>query len=417
MSAALPSSGESGRTFPTAGWRLVILVALAVGLAGALWTVLPPSLLPPERLGAPDSVSYYATADGRHAEAYSYYAGRVLHPVLVGRVAGTFALPLPNAFRLTHAVSLGVFFGAVALLVRRYWILPLLLSAVVFGASRDYYVADLFYAAMTAVFLLLSSVSPWLGLAMVPLLHLTRESTVMVALIVAAVNLRRDRRLAVVALGLGVVGVAVVGWLAAQGVPSRHGLPMVLFNGAKVAFNAASNLLGLMLWTDTNAVTLDCQPLWKTAVQIGGIREVGLCTAFYRPVSIAADFATAFGVLPLLLWRRRAELWGAEATRLACWLGVSAAVMAPLVGTSVGRYLLQAWPLCWVWGAAAVDALSPRRRAALVGLSLVASWTPRVMGLYPAVPVLLLLYWLTSRVVGTDPGAPPTTDHATAVTG
>jgi hypothetical protein len=78
-------------------------------------------------------------------------------------------------------------------------------------------------------------------------------------------------------------------------------------------------------------------------------------------------------------------------------------VLTPLVGTIPSRYALYAWPVFWIFGAAASYVIfaddSPRLEFIL--LSVVAAWTPAIVRLLTGPPLIYAesLYYLTEAGV------------------
>ena len=92
------------------------------------------------------------------------------------------------------------------------------------------------------------------------------------------------------------------------------------------------------------------------------------------------SLASAFGVLPLLLWRARHEPLQPTELRIAFWYGVICFLAAPFFGRKVGRYTLYAWPLFWLCGGELLRSLPGNQKALLILLSLTVSWLAQATG-------------------------------------
>jgi hypothetical protein len=172
--------------------RRTRVAAGALVLALLICFFLLPPIQRPEQQGYPDSKSYFAIASGDAQAAYYYYAGRVLHPLTARLVAKLFGLSLPDGFRAVACASLVLLYVKVAAEVGDPALLGLLAEAVVVKAFRTHYLPDLLYAALLAIFFSCFRRNVWLALPILFLLHLSRESAVILTAVVAALVLRRQ---------------------------------------------------------------------------------------------------------------------------------------------------------------------------------------------------------------------------------
>ncbi|HKN11459.1 MAG TPA: hypothetical protein VJ376_18555, partial [Pseudomonadota bacterium] len=127
-----------------------------------------------------------------------------MHPFVAGALVklGLFrGSDYDSAFRWLGCAGVIVLFGATELYLisadgpEAGWLaLPLLATPVVSENLYNYYFPDLFFAALCAVFFLAMRFSPWLSLPLLLLLHLTRESTVLLTASLIAVSLYTDRK-------------------------------------------------------------------------------------------------------------------------------------------------------------------------------------------------------------------------------
>ena len=357
-----------------------------------------------------DANSYFAIAAGHPQDAYYYYGGRILYPLAARYGAAVTRLSLPDGFRLLSCLSLVVFIGALCLIVGNVALLPFLLVPGFILAFRAYYFPELFYAALTAVFFLVLSANVWLALPFLFALHITRESTVLLTVTLALVMARRNRLYALAVIVVGIAGLSISSALAARGLPNHHGIQGPLFDLLKVLYNIAHNLLGLVFWTDTNALTTDCRPEWLIRVHIGSIRQLGFCGFQWKePATTIVALASSFGVLPLLIIRGRARLFeGTAMSEVATWYGALSLIAAPLIGTAVARYTLYAWPLFWIRGGDLLNLFEPREYLLFAPLVLLSAWLPVVVtGTFSILTVEALLYWLAYPVVGAEVAPSP----------
>lgn len=381
------------------------VVFQAVTLAMVIVFAWLPAVQMPVQQGYPDSVSYFAIASGQQKTAYYYYAGRVLHPLTARFLSHVFGLSLPNGFRAVSCFSLVILFVAVSGNVGDTMLVPLLLMAVVIQAFRFYYLPDLFYAGLSAVFFSTFRRNIWLSLPLIFLLQITRESTILLILITSAVMSGRNTRFAVAVVAVGAAGMVVTSMLVAGAVPNHHGLSTAVFDLLKVGYNISANFFGVVLWTDTNATTTGCNPVWTAAIHLGAIRHVGLCSVqWWRPLVTVVSLASAFGIVPLFVGQAcPKELLRAD-LKIAYWYGLASLALAPLIGGTVARYTLYAWPLFWLYGGELLKSLPRRKKVVVVSLSLAASWVPEFFGPISAFLAELGLYycaWIVKVQSGT----------------
>lgn len=381
---------------------VAVTAGLALLLGSTLALAFRPTLYPPYDEGR----TYVAMANGDYANIYSYYGGRLLHPLVARAVAHLIHAPIDAhvflgisiaALLALFAIS-GVFYGLDYSSAGGLW-LPLLATAVVVDAFRNYYWHDLFYAAVCALFFIVLRASPWISLPFVFLLYLTRESTiVLVAALVGVSALRRQWRFGFFVLAVGLAAMKIDSALIARGLPNNQGIPVVLLDALKVPYNLALNVCGLEFWINTNAATLD-PPIWTTQVppwlHLGNVREVGYCGFFWeRPARTLLTMSTAFGILPLAAIRTVARDWKRMLLQrfdilTALLYGALIFFLTPLVGTSPARYVLYGWPVFWLFSVSALHMSIPdsRKRVGIVLLSLCASWTPAVVRLVTGPPI------------------------------
>ena len=331
-----------------------VLVAAATAGLIAIWAN------PGSREPFVEGEAYFQMAEGHPETVYNYYAGRMLHPWAARELAKLVPMDLHRAFLVWAVISLLGFCVFISLYLRRLGMNPLLLVPLVCIPAtttlyRGYYFHDLFHAMLVAGFVVLYSYSAWVALPFLLLLHLTRESTILLSVCLAVVNLRRRRW----AYALSVVAIAALGMSATSAavhaaLPNKHGLNTLEMYVLKVPYAFCHNVLGLVFWTDTNAATLNCTPTWivNVAGRLGSIRQVGFCG--FRPgliVKTLAAFLVPFGVEPAIVARLVHQRWRAwpkygDVFQTVFAYGATCALFAPVIGTDPARYVLYAWPLC-----------------------------------------------------------------------
>jgi len=376
--------------------RLAVTLGFALLVSIALAAIFRPAAYPPYNEGK----YYFAIARLDFTNVYSYYGARVFHPLFVRGVATLAHMPLDS--RVFLRVSIGSLMALFLLLGTHYgveyssspwtWLL-LPATATLVDQYRNYYWHDLFYAALCALFFLVLRVRWWLSLPVLFLLYLTRESTIVLIVVLAAVALLRRRwTLAASALLVGIAAMIAVSHLMAHTLPNREGVPILVLDVLKMPYNFALNFCGLEFWSNANAETFG-RPRWVADVppwlHLGNIHQVGLIGfSWQRPVQLLVVICTAFGTLPALLARLMArgsgrDLFARFDCAVAFFYGALMFLLAPLVGTTPSRYELYAWPIFWLFCVGVLDAAvtDTRRRIELVLLCLTASWVPAIIHL------------------------------------
>jgi len=303
----------------------------------------------------PDASWYLLLARGKGSEVIQPFASRQLYALSVRGLAAVLGWPVGRAFVAVGVVclvfTLAVIFrlmvrtgaprwmlGAAAVLP--FW--PQMLAGLV--------LPDIWYAALLAVLLLLLERRWWWAAAamMLPLM-VSRESTslTLVCLLLAGWRELRWPRAAFAVLCTGAGG-WIVHALTAGGPGNSEKLPQAVYLLAKVPWNGMRNLLGIQPWS--NLYPFLCQrPRWLWAVHLGPVRALGVCSVNgMEPVMALIAEVTVFGVLPalaiVLWWRQRGQREDVL-LRFCVLYGGLGFLLAPVLGTAVGRLVGYGWPL------------------------------------------------------------------------
>ena len=351
-----------------------------------------------------DSVAYRAMAMGRFGEAPASITGRILHPAFVRLVSGVSGINIDQAFMAVAIVSLAVLITTTACILKRVTgfgalVLPLLFAPVLvenmFGL---YYCQDLFYAALLGCFFLaLIAGRVPIASALLFLLFLTRESTLLLALAWMAIAWSESKfRLAMVCIAATAAGLTISRIFAALGQPNVHHTNELAFLALKIPFDSARNLLGIILvpeelkgrpgFTCTPAVVAHLPRL----LRYGSARQFGICRPDpFIPLRTLTLWLSLFGIGPaMLLAMARARMHAIlratpEWLRLASLYGVLCFFVAPAVSFWLERDIGYAWPLFWLavpaWLARHGAARAPRIAISLLVENLAASWIPYML--------------------------------------
>ena len=335
-------------------WKVVWgLVAVSVGLC--LYGI--PSVLDV------DSYSYQLMAEGRMSEVVRPYANRVLHPMVVRGMGDSFLVVAVLSLFVSLVALAGCFTDDKIRLDNKTF-LCLIASPVLCIYIVNIYIQDLLVMALTALFFWsFLRERFWLVLVFLFLMQMARESTVVVAVaLLAAIGLKRQWIRGLWIIVTMACAVFVVNFVSRHALDNVHSMNGLVYLVSKVLANGAVNLLGVTVWSDTYALQLPhyypLPPLWQMEVPawlpLGAMRVVGIYQVdFWQPVRMLLIMAGAFGVLPVLLFRCRRNLYRVvmeqhPAVIVAFLSGVVFFLLTPFSGRTVGRYVGYAWPLFWL---------------------------------------------------------------------
>ena len=209
---------------------------------------------------------------------------------------------------------------------------------------------------MFFIILLMKQQYLWSALLLLPM-AVSRESVLLVLLCLLISGFRKIRlRVMLVGAVSTFAGTQIVKLLAASSRGNLHGIGELTYMILKVPFNFALNIMGIRLWVNT---LTPCETLiWyaKLPLRIGGITEVGYCGhTWINQVGTLGSWICEFGPLlvlfAFLLIRHRAKIWEQPVFIRFCLLyGGACFVLAPFLGSSVGRLVSYSWPLFMVAG-------------------------------------------------------------------
>lgn len=371
---------------------------LLVVLVGTWWQI-------PVKDG--DAPYYIALAQGQFDQVAPPFTQRMLLPQLVRWMP----LSLDSGFLLWGFLALLGLVGGMVLFWqdRRptwhpVWLLCAPWTLILF---RNYYFPDLLHTALLMLFFVALAWSwHWSAVVLVGLLMLTRESTLLLGIVVVPLAWWRGDRWLAGGVACALMIAAVIVGQVQPDAADPYGLSSIAYLALKVPFNALRNLFGIDFWWTgqpglPQSAVLEL-PAW---LPTGSIRQVGLGTWLaYRPLITLGWMGSLFGILPLVVWRhsrrhwrdlRTADLW----LLVALVYGVAHYCLGAMLGASLDRLVSYGWPAFWLAAPLFLHRF-PRRLWLVHGLTCWLPWLAleqmaRPAGLFVAAGTVVGL-WLTA---------------------
>jgi hypothetical protein len=373
-------------------WKAITLATLAMF---AIWAAAPH--LPP---GDTDELHYLSMADGKLV--MKPFAFRFLAPAVVRVFTHITGLSTEHGFLVLGVLSGWVFFyGVLSLVLKRSHGLgfALVLTLIPFWLRTfmDYRLPDAPHAALCMVYLLLLR-RRWWGWAsiMLAVMYLTRESTLLIAIIAVPVLWRlAGRRAGMMQLAATLAGMAGSKLAALHALPNHQNMNDTLYMIGKIPWNLSRNVFGVILWSNTlplfPPVRVWNLPGW---IHAGGLHQIGYSA--YDPrfqaftlATILSSFGIGFCIIVCLKWGTSLRTLLPRDKPYLCIAaiyGAAAYFLAPMLGAGETRLLDYGWPLFLVYLPAVM--LTAWRNAppwaiyTLVGLNLIDAWTVTVQAAF-----------------------------------
>lgn len=307
----------------------------------------------------PDSSNYQAMADGKIA--MKPFAFRVLGPAAAQSVATLLGKSTTDGFVIVAFLS-GWFLLYCVLLPalgrdRYRWLIPtFLLLPFWLRNFENYFLPDLFHAALCMVYLVLLRWRRWgWAAATLVLMFLARESTLLVAAVAVSVLWWvAEKSAAMMQLAGAFAGLATSKFAARNAAANLHHMNDTLYLIGKIPWNLSRNLLGVTLWTNT----LHPEPplhVWNLPrwTPTGNIHQIGYAAyhSIYQ-ISTAVQLLTAFGLgsclLFILVWRNPLRNLLPKNEPYLCIAAIYGAItflLAPALGAAMTRLFDYGWPL------------------------------------------------------------------------
>ena len=343
-----------------------------------------------------DSVHYQAMAAGK--PAMKPFAFRVLEPALAHLFANATGKPATDGFLILGMLSEWVLlYGVLRPVLERKegrW-LAFVLIAMPFWLRNltNYLLPDLMHAALCMVYLGLLQMRRWgLAAAMLPVMFLERESTLLIAMIaVPTLWWLVGRRAGLLHLGGTFLGMTVSKFAARHALANQHNINDTLYMIGKIPWNASRNIFGVTLWTNTLPVLTPVR-VWNVPhwVPLGGIHQVGYSEFSWQyPMLASICLLTSFGLGSLLticlVWRIPLRTLLPREEPYLCIAAVYGAVtflLSPTLGAALPRLFDYGWPLFLVY----LPAMIPRvwrhwpiwTISVLVVIHLITAWTETI---------------------------------------
>ncbi|MHA1686995.1 MAG: hypothetical protein ACTSYD_11425 [Candidatus Heimdallarchaeaceae archaeon] len=318
-----------------------------------------------------DSYWYIELAEGRPYNVVRPFSSRILHPAVVRAISGIGNLNTSQSFFVVGFLALVALITEVLLMLRLTTPYPPVIGvAIVFTPFllhlfRDYYLPDLFHASLLGLFLiLLMNQKLWASLLILLLLHLTRESTILLSLCIVLVSLyKSQRRYAIAVFVITAIGMVFTSIATRLGQPNIHEINALLYMLFKIPFNFSKNILGVQLWTNTLALrcseSFPHDPIFTVSIpswlRLGSIRAIGIYDFNpLRPLKTLQLLLTLFGIAPTLVIfslkkvRKQILINNSVWFLVALMYGLVSFFVGTSLGTSVRRLIGYGWPAFWL---------------------------------------------------------------------
>jgi hypothetical protein len=326
------------------------------------------------------------------------FAFRALEPAMARLFANVTGKPTADGFLIVGLLSGWVLLYGVLrpVLERRQdmWLaFMLILLPFWLRNFTNYFLPDLMHAALFMVYLSLLRMRRWvLAAAMLPVMFLARESTLLIAVIAVPILWRLvGRRAGLLQLGGTLAGMTASKFAARHALANQHNINDTLYIIGKIPWNASRNIFGITLWTNTLPVLPPIR-IWNVPhwLPLGGIHQVGYSEfSWVYPMVTSICLLTSFGLGSLvaicLVWRTPLRRLLPRQEPYLCIAAIYGAVtflMSPMLGAALPRLFDYGWPLFLVY----LPAMIPRvwrnwpvwTVSLLVGLHLIATWTEMI---------------------------------------
>jgi hypothetical protein len=343
-----------------------------------------------------DSGWYYKMASGGSTQIEKPYANRLLYPFFARIISRATGLDLYDSFRLASLFSVFLLTLAVVFTLRAeasnpLLALPLLFTPYLLDIFQHCYMPDLFHTALLGFFfltLIRQKLWPAWCLLLI-LLFLTRESTILVSLILILAAFLRSKRINVIrVIVAAAAGLALSAALTRSAQSNVHQVGNVLYMALKVPFNFSLNFLGFKVWLNT-LKDIE-QPLFQVALpawlHIGAVTEIGLCPwQPTYPLRTLLAWLTTFGLAPTFIAftlskHRKAILKASSFWTITVVLyGLVSFIIGPLLGPAVVRLIGYGWPAFWLGAPIILMAFFNVPKSSIAPLVLIQvalSWVP-----------------------------------------
>jgi len=318
-----------------------------------------------------DSHWYILLSEGRIGEVLQPFSGRIFYPFLAGWIDKASPLDIGQSFFLLGAASLFFFLIINSFVLKKtikspYLFAPLFFLPYFLEVTREFFVPDIFYVFLTALFFLFLSgyrprratlmnfVSLLLSGLMLFLLFLTREATLLLGVVILVVSLmRRKRWLFVATLAVILLSVFMVGQFNDLGLPNVHNLGSFSYLALKTPYNFLNNFLGIKLWINT--LPHLCEPVFRLNLpplpSLGSVNQVGFCGfGISSPLNSFVALLTLLGVMPVVVLYILFKKLKTIISKIPFWLlialvsGSGYYFASVFVTTGVSRVVGFGWP-------------------------------------------------------------------------
>lgn len=322
-------------------------------------------------IDAGDGANYVAMARGGTKEVYRYFARRIFHPWIVGKLR--FFIDTHSAFLIVARISLLIFLFF-SLLVIHYKIKLSLVASIgiiflpfIFIVYKELYVQTLFFVSLSSLYWFLLIYKRYLlTFFILLLLLLTHDASIIIlfslmsALLINIIrhpNIRKYYFYFVATIIIGILSSIIIASNMQTNI-DIHRLPPLAFYFLRLPFWGIRNLTGLQLWVDTykklyfythEPLIIFNAPGWLSSISL--IKQLGIYDWSFINVNLTLLYIfSIFGTGPtILLYYFKHKNFKINVQPVVfntiLFSGCASFILGPFLGLPMPRYYCYAWPV------------------------------------------------------------------------
>ena len=368
-----------------------------------------------------DASEYLALANG-DTTVVEPFSNRILHVYIVKIFSALFNIDIEKSFFIIGILSLSILFLWISYYLKTVEFCNSLMFFLIIINTFTLYLfqshinPDLFYTFIISgfIFALFHNKKSSI-LFFIPLLFLTRESTVLIIFILGVIcYIKKDFKLLNQTLFASIIGIILINIFNNDSTTNIHGLNGILYLPLKFIFNFLFNIFGVELYSNTfnygSNVIIE-KPVIITELpkllQLGNLKEVGIMSfEISKPIEMFFLFLTYFGAWPMIAYFSIKSNLN-KFNRQPVWLlfviiyGSISFIMTPILGSSIYRLIGYSWPIFWI----GLPFLLKNNNVEKIHInrfiysSFIICWTPFIFAKIISIPTSFQLLSITSSII------------------